>query len=542
MFKRWKRSDLQANDRVFQSRYVYKLKRSASTGAVYRFKARLIVRGFQMEKGVDYEDSFSPTPGLAVARLMLALAVANDMELHAVDIEQAFLQADKLPEGVNGRYFIEPPPGSPDAGDKNVVYEVKKPLYGNPSSPRALHKTLDAYFLSEGFEHVGFEQSVWGRQKGGKYDEDIFVSVHVDDCLICCKSDKVMKKFKQDLLTRFIGTDEGEVTEYLGCEVIRDRAARTGKLVQAGYAERVLRAFGLWDVHPVSTPLDSGSRLSKKDCPEVVDPRLHKRMRSITGCISYLVNMTRPDLAFAYSQLSKFVQRPGPVHLAAAERVLAYLRGTYDQGITFCDPGKDRRNVLMGWVDSDFAADPDSRKSMTGYVFSLNGGAISWRSSRQGGVTLSSAEAEFVAASQAGQEAVYLRALLKGVGKAQRAPTEIWEDNAACILMSQNPSNRDRSRHVDTRVHYLRDLVRDGHVKLVKCAGPKNVADAMTKSLPKPAYTSHREFMWGTRVPFSAFFAYSKDKVRPQVAYVLMAVSRSKRDRKNDVRGTAPAA
>ena len=132
------------------------------------------------------------------------------------------------------------------------------------------------------------------------------------------------------------------------------------------------RAFGLWDVHPVSTPLDSGSRLSKKDCPEVVDPRLHKRMRSITGCISYLVNMTRPDLAFAYLQLIKFVQRPGPVHLAAAERVLAYLRGTYDQGITFCDPGKDRRNVLVGWVDSDFAADPDSRKSMTGYAFSLN--------------------------------------------------------------------------------------------------------------------------------------------------------------------------
>ena len=198
VFKRWKRSDLQANDRVFQSRYVYKLKRSASTGAVYRFKARLIVRGFQMEKGVDYEDSFSPTPGLAVTRLMLALAVANDMELHAVDIEQAFLQADKLPEGVNGRYFIEPPPGSPDAGDKNVVYEVKKPLYGNPSSPRALHKTLDAYFLSEGFEHVGFEQSVRGRRKGGKYDEDIFVSVHVDDCLICCKSDQMMKKFKNE--------------------------------------------------------------------------------------------------------------------------------------------------------------------------------------------------------------------------------------------------------------------------------------------------------------------------------------------------------
>ena len=106
--------------------------------------------------------------------------------------------------------------------------------------------------------------------------------------------------------------------------------------------------------------------------------------------------MTRPDLAFTYSQLSKFVQSPGPVHLAAEERALAYLRGTYTEGITYCDPGEDRRNKLTGWVDSDFAA--DTRKSMTGYLFSLNGGAVSWRSSRQGGVTLSSAEAEFVAA------------------------------------------------------------------------------------------------------------------------------------------------
>ena len=90
--------------------------------------------------------------------------------------------------------------------------------------------------MSEGFEHVGFEESVWVRPKGGKYGEDIYVSTHVDDCLICCKSTTTMSKFKQELLTRFQGTDEGEVKEYLGCEVIRDRAARTGKRAHAGGA------------------------------------------------------------------------------------------------------------------------------------------------------------------------------------------------------------------------------------------------------------------------------------------------------------------
>jgi hypothetical protein len=217
----------------------------------------------------------------------------------------------------------------------------------------------------------------------------------------------------------------------------------------------------------------------------VVDPNVHNRYHSIVGCLSYLVNMTRPDLAFSYSQLSKFVQYPGMAHLEAAERVLQYVRGTYDQGISFYDLGPDKRNILGGWVDSDFASDIDSRKSMTGYLMSLNGGPISWKSSRQGGVTLSSSEAEFVAASQAGQEVVYLRALLRGFGYTQKGPTEIWEDNASCIMMSENPTNRDRSRHVDVKVHFLRDLVRDGHVKLLKYAEPQNVSDALTKSLPR---------------------------------------------------------
>jgi hypothetical protein len=290
-FKKWKRSDLLPNDRVFTSRYVYKIKRSAKTGEAYRFKARMIVRGFEMEKGVDYVDNFSPTPGLAVARLMMSLAIANDMELHKIDIEQAFLQAESI-------------------------------------------------------------------------------------------SSKLSCKL---MLDRFIGTDEGEVTEYLRCELVRDRKARTGQLIQAGYAERVLRVFNMWECNPVATPLDPNVRLSKLDCPEVVDPLVHRKYRSIVGCLSYLVNMTRPDLAFSFSQLSKFLQCPGDAHLAAAYRVLAYVKGTLNQGLSYHNPGVGKRNTLSGWVDSDFASDIDTRKSVTGYLMVLNGGPVSRKASRQGG-------------------------------------------------------------------------------------------------------------------------------------------------------------
>ena len=128
-----------------------------------------------------------------------------------------------------------------------------------------------------------------------------------------------------------------------------------------------------------------------------------------------------------------------------------YVRGTYNWGPTFCDPGPSCQNILYGWVDSDFAADPDTHCSMTGYVMALNGGPISWRSCQQGGVTLSSAEAEYVAASASTQEVIYLWSLLTGLQFAPVGPTggRVWEDNAACISMSENPVNRDRSRHVD---------------------------------------------------------------------------------------------
>ena len=115
------------------------------------------------------------------------------------------------------------------------------------------------------------------------------MSGHVDDCLIVCKSNDIMSTFKKEILTRVIGTDEGEVNEYLGCELILNRSAKTAKLVQRGYAKGVLRTFGMWDCKSCVTPLDANNRLSKKDCPQVVDPALHRRYGSITGCLSYLV-------------------------------------------------------------------------------------------------------------------------------------------------------------------------------------------------------------------------------------------------------------
>jgi hypothetical protein len=212
--------------------------------------------------------------------------------------------------------------------------------------------------------------------------------------------------------------------------------------------------------------------------------------------------MTRPDLAFAYSELSKYVQSPGLPHMHAAEHALRYLRGTFDKSLKF---SRDTPLVdtVWGWVDSDWAGDTDTRRSHAAYILMLNGGPISWKSRRQDSVALSTSEAEYMAASEVGKEIQYLRALLHDVGFTQLAPTNVYEDNLACIAMSTNPVRRKSSRHIDMRVHYCRELYTAGVMKLIPLRTHLMVADALTKSLPGPALSKHRDIMMG-HMPFFA--------------------------------------
>eukprot|EP00961_Rhodomonas_salina_P198381 2676418-Rhodomonas_salina.1 len=298
---------------------------------------------------------------------------------------------------------------------------------------------------------------------------------------MACASLDTLEKFKSAFLTHFEGTNEGDVTTYLGGELIPDSANRTITYRQSVYERKILQIYGSWDKPSVLTLLEAGARLTKADSPSYVDPALHRRYQGITGHLSFLVTMTQCNLEFAYAELSKFVQAPGEVHLKAVERVLQYLWGSFELRLTYSYPGPDRLNILMGWVDSDYDSDPD---------------------------TSNSAEAEYVAASMAGQEVVYLQALLQGFGFEQCKPTVVWEDNSACIQIANNPVNRKFTRHIDVLCYFVRDLVLDDLMVLVKCAGTHNVTDTLTtrKSLPGPSFTTHCPFLTGTHLQYKVFF------------------------------------
>ena len=512
-FKRIKRSELPADARIISSRFHYKIKRTHAGEdklKVKRLKVRLVVQGQHMsqQKG-DFDNAFSPVPHLAGIRTVISIATAENWTARAVDLTQGFIQAD-LPK--NGKpIYITPPPGVQE--DSDVVYQVLRPLYGMPHSGRCLHVTWSKWLQSEGFEKVGYEGSMWAKDDG---EDKILIATHVDDSLITGSNPEKIDVFIDKLKNRFAATAEVGVEEYLGMEWERDMKNSSSKLHQAAFTEKLLKDYGHWECQrPPLTPMVPKSRLSAEDQPAQPDPVLHRKYRSIVGALGWLNSGTRPDISHAYSELSKYVQRPGEKHMEAAEHCLKYLSGTYgkpDSYLSYKASADERdgqkRNRLWGWVDADFAADLETRRSHTGYLLMLNGGAVSWKSTKQKSVSLSTAESEWYAASEAGKEILYLRFILADFGFGQEGPTDLYEDSRAVICMAENPVNRKASRHMDTRKHFIGQLVTDQIVKLLPCKTDKMVADALTKSLQGPTFRQHRARMMGNNdSPYSAYLS-----------------------------------
>lgn len=189
---------------------------------------------------------------------------------------------------------------------------------------------------------------------------------------------------------------------------------------------------------------------------------------------------TRPDLMFAVSLISRFMQRPSKHHLGAAKRILRYVQGTLDFGISYA---KDENLELVAYTDSDWAGSADDRKSTTGFIFCLSGGAVSWMSKKQGVTALSSTEAEYIAATSTACHAVWMRRILQDLKYKQMQPTTIFCDNKSTIDLSKNPVHQGRTKHIEIRYHFIRELISKEEVELQHCSTEDQPADMLRKAL-----------------------------------------------------------
>jgi len=398
---------------------------------------------------------------------------AENLHLEQLDVKTAFLHGD-LEEDL---YMIQPE-GFIAQGQENLVCKLRKSLYGLKQAPRQWYKKFDSFMHRIGFKRCEADHCCYVKSFDNSY---IILLLYVDDMLIAGSSIEEINNLKKQLSKQFAMKDLGAAKQILGMRIIRDKANGTLKLSQSEYVKKVLSRFNMNEAKPVSTPLGSHFKLSKEQSPKTEEERDHMSKvpyASAIGSLMYAMVCTRPDIAHAVGVVSRFMSRPGKQHWEAVKWILRYLEGSSDTCL--CFTGASLK--LQGYVDADFAGDIDSRKSTTGFVFTLGGTAISWASNLQKIVTLSSTEAEYVAATEAGKEMIWLHGFLDELGKKQKMGI-LHSDSQSAIFLAKNSAFHSKSKHIQTKYHFIRYLVENKLVMLEKICGSKNPADMLTKGV-----------------------------------------------------------
>lgn len=289
----------------------------------------------------------------------------------------------------------------------------------------------------------------------------------------------------------------GDARFCVGIAISRNRGNRTVALSQMALIDRIIVQFGQTDAYPVDTPMDAGLKLRKPDLNSMSEDDLQQLRNlpysALVGILIYLAIGTRPDIAYAVQQLSQFLSSYSWVHWNAAVRVVRYLKGT--RGFKLFLGGVGIMLKLLGHTDSDWANCLDTRRSIGGYCFSLGSGLISWAARKQKTVAASSCEAEYMAGYESAKEAIWLRALLLGIGIQQEEPTPLLCDNNATIVLSEDPALHYQVKHVDIKYHFLREHVQSKELKMSYVHTSQNVADAFTKALPTKTFQYLRGMM-----------------------------------------------
>jgi hypothetical protein len=298
-----------------------------------------------------------------------------------------------------------------------------------------------------------------------------------------------IQELKNLLSIQFSMVDLGPVAFYLGMSITRDRKNRILHIGQRSYLEEGIRTAGLWDSPPQLTPM-STDRLEPAGENYTAEPTFKAEYQSYVGTLMYAMLGTRPDIAYSVACVSRYASNPTLAHMKAVKRIFSYLRGTLDLQLTFRGDLTD----LSGYSDSDWGGDPATFRSTAGFIFNIGSGAISWSSKRQPTVALSTCEAEYQAQTQASKEAVWLRQLLQNLVPLEQTPyaTIIYCDNQGAIALAKDPKYHPRTKHIGIQHHWIREKIQNREIKLEYVETKKQVADGLTKPLPKDAFLLFR--------------------------------------------------
>ncbi|CAI7779783.1 unnamed protein product [Closterium sp. NIES-54] len=456
---------------IVDGMWIFRVKRPP--GSPPAFKARYVARGFSPRQGVDYFQTFSPTPKMTTLRVLLHVAAQRDYELHSLDFITTFLQGS-----LHKEIWLRRPPGFTGTFPADTQWSLRRPVYGLRQAPRKWHNTLRTTLAALGFAPSTADPLLFLRTDTSL--PPFYVLVCVDDLVFATADTEALTLVKSELQKRHTCTDLGELHSYLGLQITRDRAWRTITLTRSHMVHQVLQRFGFQFSLPQPTPLSTSHSLSAPPSDESVEPS--GPYPELVGCLMYLMTCTRPDLAYPLSLLARYVApgRHRKVHWDAVKRVLRYLCSTSGMGLMLGGRGPV---VLTDHADAFWVDDSATQRSSQGYTFSLGSGSVSWRSTRSSSVLSFSCEAEIYAGAMAAQELLWLTYFLTDLGEQPRSPPILYVDNKAMIALCQEHRLEHRTKHIALRYFLARELQQRGQLCLAYVATLANTADVFTKAL-----------------------------------------------------------
>lgn len=454
---------------TIDSKWVFKIQDEC--GKPSRFKARLCARGFLQREGVDYTETFAPVVRYDSLRVLLAMVAQKDLELIQFDVKTAFLNGELKEE-----IYMEVPEGLVINEDPaKVVCKLRRSLYGLKQAPRSWSDTFREFLKPFNFKASEADSCIF---HGVVSDSDVYLALFVDDGLVASKSKTVLDLVVKSLQKHFEIT-LGDARCFVGLQIERDCVNKTMFIHQNAYVRRIIDKFCMNDAKAVNVPADPNVVLEPRHEDDV---KSNVPYREAVGSLTFLAIVSRPDIAFAVSTVSRYLSNFNDNHWQAVKRIFKYLVGTSNVGIMYSSGGSESH--LIGFSDADYARDLETRRSVSGYAFNMANGIVTWSSQRQKLVTLSTTEAEYVAAAAAAKEATWLRKLLSDIGYQSDIPTCLFVDNQSSIRLIKNPVFHKRTKHIDIRYHYIREQVENGEISVEYISTDLQRADIFTKPLP----------------------------------------------------------
>jgi len=475
------------NRKVIGSKFAFKVKNAETKNP--RFKARFVAKGYTQVAHVDYEDTFVPVAKATSVRLVLSLAAGRRHLVNLFDVETAFLNSI-----IDREIYIEQPEvDNPEYPRDKYVLKVNKGLYGLKQAGALYANDQKSKLVALGFTPSEADECIYISA-----NKRIIVATYVDDGLVCADTQEEIDWVISELSKHYKLCNLGPPTKFLGLDISCPLDDPRGPITisQGTYARKLLAKFDMENCNPVKAPCDqrAASLHLRTDTEDpAMDPPLY---RSMTASIMHLAVWTRADIAWITNKLSQYNSDPSELHMSAAKHLLRYIQRTLDYSYTFSPSVENLLyglftdydgfdyTPLHGYSDASGASDLDDRCSTSGYIFFFNGAPIVWGSRKQVyAVALSSMEGEYLALTEATKEAMFLRNLLASINIPQNFPTLILTDSEAALKHVKNNVNHPRSKHIDTRHHYIRHVYNSADVDIRHVPSASQMADILTKPL-----------------------------------------------------------